>query len=120
MINKMTHSGSQKVSPDPQPGEFLNIMPIEDVMELESSDVRWSGDTLWDVLEEKMRDYWFKDLKARIETDGFMAGRAVCIQDWDGYETICDGHHRLAVLIELGAYWCPVQDTPTYRYRWNE
>ena len=51
-------------------------------------------------------------LRTLIERDGFKAGFGVGVYSEEHY--IHDGHHRLTVMYDLGAYWCPVQEKATH------
>lgn len=93
------------------PYPHLHIIPMSEVLDFDSSD-SWDGCTVADVLDEKRSDSSMCDaLRELIERDGFQAGFAIAVS-YPAY--VSDGHHRLAVLYDMGANWCPVQVYATH------
>jgi hypothetical protein len=92
---------------DPNPGIFMRIVPIEEVLASESID-QYSyedAENTADVLVYKMEDEGFPELLESIRTHGLAKGFEPCYRGYMG-----EGHHRLAALYTLGAKWCPVND----------
>lgn len=92
----------------------LHIRPLEEVLNYRSCDApAYGGKYGRDCLDGKRDDAaQIHALRTLIERDGFKAGYGIGIE-LDG-EFIHDGHHRLTVMHDIGAYWCPVQSTATH------
>ena len=65
---------------------------------------------LWDfVLEHKRNDHWYDDLKHVITTEGFDPSKPFTARPQLHGELIFgDGHHRLAIAIDMGLECIPV------------
>lgn len=92
----------------------LHIMPLEEVLDYESCDAPYYGGKYGrDCLNGKRRDEaHIYALRTLIERDGFRQGYGVAV--FHDTKWIHDGHHRLTVMHDLGAYWCPVQIKATH------
>lgn len=101
----------------------LHILPMEEVLDYDSCDAFGMGENAKarSVLDYKRRDeIQIECLREIIERDGFKEGYGIAIRF--GERWVHDGHHRLTVLYDMGAKWCPVQsrarhgqDTDDYR-----
>jgi len=104
------------------PYPHLHIIPMREILRYESCDRASAlGETcILDVIIRKRSDsYQIDSLRELIESEGFRMGYGIAVIH--GREFIHDGHHRLTVLFDMGAQWCPVQtrsthamDTPEY------
>lgn len=112
----------------------LHIVPMGEILYYESCDAgAWGGSIVLDTIEGKLKDsVQIESLRKCIMNEGFRMGYAPATEKACNY--IHDGHHRIALLYDMGAKWCPVQltarhgsDTQDYadekirRYneRWN-
>jgi hypothetical protein len=98
----------------PHEWPHLHILPLEDVLDFESCDAyRLGGRYGRDCLDDKRKDAaQIYALRTLIEREGFKAGFGVAVYEEAGW--IHDGHHRLTVMHDIGAYWCPVQEKVTH------
>lgn len=91
----------------PKLGPAIDILPLDKVLSF------WSYEgcaPAKDWIGVKRNDSWYPCLKDKILNEGFSSGIHVTYEaDWDDTGYIHDGHHRLAVCVDLGLYWCPVE-----------
>jgi hypothetical protein len=113
------------------PYPHLHIIPMDQILKFESCDriLTFDEQCVLDVIQRKRNDRHLIDtLRDLIESEGYRMGYGVAIADDE--DLIHDGHHRLTVMYDLGAQWCPVQtrathamDTPGYfqgKKSWHE
>lgn len=101
----------------------LHILPMEAVLKFESCDA-WRKESMIDVIDRKRGDdRQTLSLRELICQQGFKPGYGIGVDDLYActFNYVHDGHHRLTVMYDLGAKWCPVQlsgthymDTPEY------
>ena len=97
------------VSSCDNPWPHLHIIPIEEVLMMDSIDVTDSDGTygsLENVLKAAKADYQFNEVVDSIVKLGYQPGFATEIRHY----TIMEGHHRLAAMQQISGYWTPWQE----------
>lgn len=87
----------------------LHIMPMEDILSLDTCEINaeeWFDDN---YLEYK-RDYQYLELKESVLKHGFQPGFAPEVIDG----IVDEGHHRITLMYDISGVWCPWQDTRNY------
>lgn len=118
----MTSVLTKPVITDPNPGPYLKILPMEDVLKLPSGDAGfWTGENYGPVesVVKYKRDSRYDWVKKQIEAKGFAVGGGVRISsgDYAGEPrgpVVWNGHHRIVALLDLGAKWVPVFQESEY------
>jgi hypothetical protein len=95
------------------PWPHLHIMPIAEILGLDTCEIRSEEWEHW-YLEYK-RDYQYDCLKRSVTEHGFQPGFAPEIIEG----IINEGHHRITLMYDLSGYWCPWQDIRNYD-QWND
>jgi hypothetical protein len=109
----LTISLSKPLPPDPNPGVHLKIMPMDEMIELQSCDT--PGELpVKHVFADKRAGWGYDQIKESILERGFIEGLAPSVKNG----RVEDGHHRITVLYDLGARWCPYQWEETHG-RWD-
>lgn len=113
----MTKYKSIELLLDSNPGEHFKIVSMEEILNAKSCDNPGNCDCedydcqlhygpVYEILNDKREDHHYKFLKATIIANGFKINWA---PEYHG-GIVWQGHHRIAVLEDLGAKWCPVQE----------